>query len=219
MHLAWKTRCNRIKDLKQRSIQPFGIEDLFAQLQKFRHLLEKEHNLGHISMIKLDRVKTSSMNSCQAPMKNTCRHIWIQAKAKTGSTIECIWHEELDAMKIKTWNKGQCNPLTLKSCLLNFANVSSSLSNSAKQIIPSCAFSLANILKITAVPVKDDTRSVRRCMTTKHTKWHAFVSLRFSQHKVYTHRSQYYLLHCRCMLPNFRSPQISIDACQSNGQI
>lgn len=170
MHLAWKTRCNRIKDLKQRSIQPFGIEDLFAQLQKFRHLLEKEHNLGHISMIKLDRVKTSSMNSCQAPMKNTCRHIWIQAKAKTGSTIECIWHEELDAMKINTWNKGQCNPLTLKSCLLNFANVSSSLSNSAKQIIPSCAFFLANILKITAVPVKDDTRSVRRCMTQLSTQ-------------------------------------------------
>ena len=145
--------------------------------------------------------------------------LWIQAKAKTGSTIECIWHKELDAMKIKTWNKGQCNPLALKSCLLNFANVSSSLSNSAKQIIPSCAFFLANILKITAVPVKDDTRSIRMCMTTKHTKWHTFVSLRFSQHKVYTHRSQYYLLHCRCMLPNFRSPQISIDACQSNDQV
>ena len=53
-------------------MQPFGIEDLFARLQKFRHLLETEHNLGHESMIKLDRVKTSSMNSCQAPMKNTC---------------------------------------------------------------------------------------------------------------------------------------------------
>jgi len=53
-------------------------------------------------MIKLDSVRTSSFKSCQVPMKNTCRHIWIQVKAKTGSTAECIWHEKLDAMKIKT---------------------------------------------------------------------------------------------------------------------